>query len=51
MGHGKLLKNIPLTREGKGEDVAEAVLYLVSDSANWITGGVLNLTGGIVMGR
>lgn len=47
----KLLETIPLQREGRPQDVAEAVLYLVSDSASWITGIVLNVTGGMVMGR
>jgi len=47
----KLLQAIPLQREGSPQDVAEAVLYLVSDSASWITGAVLNITGGMVMGR
>ncbi|MCG8343152.1 MAG: SDR family oxidoreductase [Chlorobiales bacterium] len=31
---------------GKPEDVAEAVFFLASDSASWITGQVLVVDGG-----
>ena len=36
----------PLGRNGKPIDVAEAVLFLVSDESSWITGAVLPLDGG-----
>jgi len=36
----------PLGRNGKPEDVADAVLFLVSDQSSWITGILLNLDGG-----
>jgi 3-oxoacyl-[acyl-carrier protein] reductase len=39
----------PLRRVGQPSDVAEAALYLASDSASWITGVVLDVTGGKVM--
>ncbi|MDB2087188.1 3-oxoacyl-[acyl-carrier-protein] reductase [Clostridium paraputrificum] len=42
-------KNIPLKRLGKAEDVAEVVAFLASDSANYITGQVINVDGGMVM--
>jgi 3-oxoacyl-[acyl-carrier protein] reductase len=45
----ELKRLIPLDRLGKPEDVAEAVLFLVSESANYITGHVLNVNGGIYM--
>jgi len=40
---------IPMERLGKPEDVAEAVLFLVSEESNYITGQVLNVNGGIYM--
>jgi len=45
----ELKRMIPMDRLGKPEDVAEAVLFLVSESANYITGQVLNVNGGIYM--
>jgi 3-oxoacyl-[acyl-carrier protein] reductase len=39
----------PLRRLGTVEDVAQAALYLASDSAAWITGVVLDIAGGAVM--
>ncbi|CUH95610.1 3-oxoacyl-[acyl-carrier-protein] reductase FabG [Propionispora sp. 2/2-37] len=44
-----LAGRIPLGRLGSPEDVASAVLYLVSDSANYITGQTLHVDGGMVM--
>ena len=45
----KALDQIPLERFGKPEDVAEAVAFLASDAANYITGQVLAVNGGMVM--
>ena len=45
-----ILKNIPLGRPGSDMDVAQAVKFLVSEEAGYITGHVLNVNGGILMG-
>ena len=45
----KLIAGIPLGALGKPEHVADAVLFLVSDAASYITGQILNVDGGMVM--
>ena len=45
----EMAKTIPLGRAGQPQDVANAVLFLVSDEAAYITGQVLNVDGGMVM--
>ena len=42
-------QNIPLGRFGTGEEVAGAVAFLLSNSANYITGEVLKVNGGLYM--
>ena len=42
-------KNIPLKRLADPEDVANLVGFLASDAANYITGQVINVDGGMVM--
>jgi 3-oxoacyl-[acyl-carrier protein] reductase len=44
------LKMVPLGRIGTPEDVAAAVRFLASDEASYITGHVLNINGGMLMG-
>jgi 3-oxoacyl-[acyl-carrier protein] reductase len=44
------VKQIPLGRVGSPEDVAHAVAYLASEEASYITGHVLNVNGGLLMG-
>ena len=43
-----LLGNIPLKRLGKPEDVANAVLFLASDEADYVTGSTLYVDGGLL---
>jgi 3-oxoacyl-[acyl-carrier protein] reductase len=44
------VKQIPLGRVGAAEDVAGGVAFLASDDAAYITGHVLNVNGGMLMG-
>jgi len=44
------VKTIPLGRVGSAVDVAGAVCFLASDDASYITGHVLNVNGGLLMG-
>ncbi len=43
-------KQIPLGRVGTPEDIASAVCFLASEEASYITGHVLNVNGGMLMG-
>ena len=44
-----MVQEIPMRRMGRPEDVANAVLFLVSDCSSYITGQVVNVDGGMVM--
>ena len=44
------VKQIPLGRVGSPADVASAVAFLASDEASYVTGHVLNVNGGMLMG-
>lgn len=44
-----IIDTIPLKRLGKPEDVAEAVLFLTSDTAAFITGEIIDVNGGFLM--
>lgn len=46
---GKLLDVVPMKRMGMPEDVAAAVLFLLSPRADYITGMTLNVNGGMFM--
>jgi 3-oxoacyl-[acyl-carrier protein] reductase len=41
---------VPLGRVGTPEDVANAVTFLASEEASYVTGHVLNVNGGMLMG-
>ncbi len=47
----RLVKWYPLGRIGEPDDVANAVLFLASDEASWITGSVLCVDGGLLAGN
>jgi 3-oxoacyl-[acyl-carrier protein] reductase len=44
-----ILKQIPMGRFGAAEDIANAALFLASPAANYVTGQVLTVDGGMVM--
>jgi 3-oxoacyl-[acyl-carrier protein] reductase len=45
-----MLVQIPLGRAGTAEEIAQAVGFLASDAAGYITGQVLDVNGGMFMG-
>ena len=46
---GKLVANVPLGRLGQASDVADAVLYLASPGAAYVTGNTIHVNGGMHM--
>lgn len=47
----KLARWYPLGRVGRTDDIAEALMFLASDAASWITGIVLPVEGGVLAGN
>jgi NAD(P)-dependent dehydrogenase (short-subunit alcohol dehydrogenase family) len=45
----EMVKGFALKRLGQPKDMADAVLFLLSDEASWITGQILNVDGGQIM--
>lgn len=41
----------PIGRIGTAKDISNAVSYLLSDKASWVTGEILNVDGGVMAGR
>ena len=48
-GKEQMLAQIPMNSFGNPRDVANAVVFLASDKASYITGQVLTVDGGMVM--
>lgn len=48
-GADKYKEAIPLGRFGQAEDIANACVFLGSDMANYITGDVINVSGGLLI--
>ncbi|MBT6156081.1 MAG: 3-oxoacyl-[acyl-carrier-protein] reductase [Planctomycetaceae bacterium] len=46
----QIKKKIPVRRLGQPQDIANAVLFLASDEAAYITGQILNVDGGLTLG-
>jgi NAD(P)-dependent dehydrogenase (short-subunit alcohol dehydrogenase family) len=46
-----MLQGTPMRRTGAPEDIAEAILFLAAERNSWVTGSILEVTGGSHCGR
>ena len=49
-GAPEQLKEIPLRRLGRSEDIADACVYLASDASSYVTGDTIRVMGGRFIG-
>ena len=47
--YDKIVRQYPLGRIGKADDIAPAIAFIASDAARWITGQILSINGGYAM--
>jgi 3-oxoacyl-[acyl-carrier protein] reductase len=50
IGAPERVKDIPLRRLGRSEDIADACVYLASDASSYVTGDTIRVMGGRVIG-
>jgi len=41
----------PIGRNGTAQDIAQSIIFLLSDASSWITGTILDIDGGVMAGR
>ncbi len=47
----RMVDAVPLGREGRPDDIAQMIVFLLSDNSTWITGQVLRVDGGLTSKR